>query len=363
MKYIAVDLGAGSGRIVAGTPAPLHSDPPPASGGADDGLDILYRFTTPSVLLPTGIHWDIAAIFNNIKTGLRAAFLKYGDEIVSISVDSWGVDYGLLDAGAELIGLPYHYRDQRTDTIMEEVFSIISERDIYERTGIQFMQLNTLFQQIAFMKSHPDLFSCTRSYLSIPDLIIYWLCGEMTNERTHASTTQLFSPHQNTWDRELMDILKLPKTIFREIVPSGTPLAPLLPQVQQEVGAPASVQVIAGAGHDTQAASFTVPASADTAFLSCGTWSVMGIESSTAIISDTGFAYSASNEASARGGYNLLKNLLGLWLLQECKAEWDAAAVADSAMRAAGSGRTAGTGYAARAAGTAGAAESDYAKL
>lgn len=325
-KYLAVDLGAGSGRIVVG-----------ASGGE---LDIIHRFTTPSVVLPGGIHWDIPAIFNHIKQGLSSAFSTYGDEIVSISIDSWGVDYGLLDAGGDLIGLPYHYRDRRTDKIMEEVFSIVSDREMYDRTAVQLMQLNTIFQLYSFKKNHPALLASAGRYLSIPDLLSYWLCGEMANERTHASTTQLFSPHKDNWDFGLMDMVGLPKHIFGEIIPSGTLLAPLLPQVMQETAAPASVQVIAGAGHDTQAAAFTVPDSANTAFLSCGTWSVMGIENKSAFISDKSFASSASNEASARGGYNLLKNLLGLWLLQECKAEWDADAGAAGAARADASGYT-----------------------
>ena len=177
-KYAAVDLGAESGRVIVGTVG---------------SMDVVHRFSNQPVRVGDSIYWNFLGIFSEIKKGLGAAFEKYGDEIVSIGVDTWGVDFALLDAAGDLVGNPYHYRDSRTDGVPEEVFSIIPREEVYRETGIQVMQLNTLYQLYAFAKRKPELMAATRRLLAVPDLLHYWLTGVMRSEYSHATTTQIFN--------------------------------------------------------------------------------------------------------------------------------------------------------------------------
>lgn len=326
MKHIAVDLGASNGRVIVADADGLTGSEAWKQAETVD-LDVCRRFPSHVLEKDDGIHWDISRIFDEIKAGLKTAFSRYGDEIESMGIDSWGVDFGLVDAGGDLMFAPYHYRDNRTDGVPEQVFREFPARRLFEETGVQIMQLNTVFQLASMNKAGALLREPLRKpgvrYLSIPDLLTYWLTGEMINERTHASTTQLFSPSRENWSDDVLKALDIPRTLFGEITPAGTVIGPLTPALRSELGAPASLQFIASGSHDTQSAAYLAGTKPGRAFLSCGTWSILGMERNRALISDAVFEGDFSNEASAYGGYNLLRNIMGLWILQECKAEWD----------------------------------------
>ena len=316
-KYAAVDLGAESGRIIVG-------------GVAD--MKVVHRFSTGPVRIGDSIYWDFLGIFGEIKRGLAAAFSSFGSQIVSIGVDTWGVDFGLLDKDGDLIGNPYHYRDQRTDNIPDEVFKSIPLEDVYKETGIQFMQLNTLYQLYAFSRAKPELLKQARQLLTIPGLINYWLTGIMKNEYTHVTTTQLYNPVEKAWSKTIQQKLGFPGELFGDIVAPGTIIGPLQPHIAKEIGAGLDVNVVATASHDTASAVAAVPAPGvkDFAYLSSGTWSLLGIESPSPIITDKSLEYNFTNEGGADGGIRFLKNIMGLWIMQECKRHWDNQGADDS---------------------------------
>lgn len=310
-KYIAVDLGASNGRVVVGNL---------------EGFTETNRFVTRNEVVNGGVHWDILYIFSEIKKGLKEAFSRFpDDDIAGISIDTWGVDYGLLDRKGELIGMPYHYRDSRNDGMMEEVFSIIPKETVYEETGIQFMQINTIYQLSETKKNHPEMMAAAEHYLSIPDLLSFWLSGVMRNEFSHATTTQLYNPTTRTWSWKLIDALGLKRTLFGEVVPSGTVLGPLRPDVAAEVGAPETTLVIAGGSHDTASGVAAVPVVDDKPYLylSSGTWSLLGIETDEPIISDKSLEYNFTNEGAASGKIRFLKNIMGMWIQQEAIRWWE----------------------------------------
>ena len=309
-KYIAVDLGASNGRVIVGNP---------------EGFEVTNRFPTWNIRLGDSVFWDILAIFNEIKKGIKEAVKRCPDDVVSIGIDTWGVDYGLLDKNGVLIGNPYMYRDSRTDTAMEELFKVVPKKEVYDRTGIQFAQFNTLYQLWAMKRDSPEVLAAAEYYLSVPDLLNYWLTGVMKNEFSHASTTQLMDPRTKQWDTEFMDKLGLPKKIFRDIVPSGTVLGTLSPHIVEELGAPADLKVVAVGSHDTASAVAAVPVEEgqESLFLSSGTWSLLGVESDDPVINDKTFAYDLTNEGTVRGKTRLLKNIMGMWILQESKRFWD----------------------------------------
>ncbi len=310
-KYIAVDLGASNGRVIVGDL---------------EHFEVTNRFVTKNELVNGRVYWDIIGIFSEIKKGIKSAFSLYGDQIVSIGIDTWGVDFGLLDEAGELLGNPYHYRDNRTDGMMEHVFSLIPKEQIYQATGIQFMQLNTIYQLAALKKDHPQLLAAARHYLSIPDLLCYWLTGVMKNEYSHATTTQLYDPNSGDWAWEILDALGLDRGLFGQIVPSGTVLGPLSAEVAKELHAPEGVTVIASGSHDTASAVAAVPVLSDEQYLylSSGTWSLLGIESDHPIISEKTLAYNFTNEGAASGKIRFLKNIMGMWIQQECIRWWEA---------------------------------------
>ena len=309
-KYIAVDLGASNGRVIVGNP---------------EKFEVTNRFPTWNIRLGDSVFWDILAIFNEIKKGIKEAVKRYPEDIVSIGIDTWGVDHGLLDKNGALIGNPYMYRDSRTDTAMDELFRVVPKNEVYERTGIQFNQFNTIYQLWAMKRDAPEVLAAAEHYLSIPDLLNYWLTGVMKNEFSHASTTQLMNPYNKTWDTALMDKLGLPKKIFGEIVPSGTVIGPLAPHIAEELGAPESLQVVAVGAHDTASAVAAVPVKEgqENLFLSSGTWSLLGVESEVPVINEKTYAYDLTNEGTVSGTTRLLKNIMGMWILQESKRYWD----------------------------------------
>lgn len=309
-KYIAVDLGASNGRVIVGNL---------------EGFEVTNRFPTWNIRLGDSVYWDILAIFNEIKKGIKEAVKLYPEDIVSIGIDTWGVDHGLLDKNGALIGNPYMYRDSRTDTAMEEVFKIVPRQEIYDRTGIQFNQFNTLYQLWAMKRDSPEVLSAVKHYLSIPDLLSYWLTGVMKNEFTHASTTQLMNPYTGKWDTELMAKLGIPSDIFEEIVPSGSIIGSLAPHIADELNASESIKVVAVGAHDTASAVAAVPVESgrDNLFISSGTWSLLGVESETPVINEKTFSYDLTNEGTVSGTTRLLKNIMGMWILQESKRYWD----------------------------------------
>jgi rhamnulokinase len=309
-KYAAVDLGAESGRIVVGNVREIEE---------------VYRFENQPVRIGDSIFWDVLGIYTQIKSGLKKAFKAYPNQIESIGLDSWGVDYALLDHQGDLIGGVYHYRDPRTDDIPQQVFSRVSKRQIYEETGIQYMQINTIHQLYAHCKTKPGSIEQAHTMLTLPNLFHYWLTGKMCSEYSHVTTTQLYNPSTNDWSWPIIDALGFKREWFGEIVPAGTRLGALLPHVAEEVGAPPEVAVIASATHDTASAVAAVPApgKSNHAYISSGTWSLLGCESPEPIINDKSYTYNFTNEGAADGGIRLLKNIIGLWIVQECKRHWD----------------------------------------
>ena len=309
-KFVAIDLGAESGRVIVGDLSKM---------------EIIYRFPNHLVRVEDSIFWDILGIFNEIKRGLKKAFKKYPNQIASIGIDTWGVDYVLLDGDGDLLGNPYHYRDKRTDNIMELVFDIIPKKEIFTETGIQFMQLNTIYQLYSFARKKPQIFKNTRYFLTIPDLLNYWLTGIIKNEYSIATTTQLYNPMKKGWSTRILDKLGFKKELFGEIIMPGTKIGKLLPAIAREIGADSTVVIIAPACHDTGSAVAAVPVEDNTnyAYISSGTWSLLGIETPEPIINEMSFKYNFTNEGSADGGFRFLKNVTGFWIIQECKKFWD----------------------------------------
>jgi rhamnulokinase len=312
-RYAAVDLGAESGRVIV---------------GSLEELDVVHRFSNGPVRIRGSLFWDIPRIYAEILSGLKAAFAKYPSGIRSIGLDAWGVDYGFLDAGGDLLGLPYHYRDARTDSIPEKVFAKIGRDEVARRTGVQFMQINTIFQLYAHFERKPELRAAARRFLTVPDLLNYWLTGRMANEYSIATTTQLYDPRARDWAWTLMDALGIPRGLFERVVMPGTALGSLSGHVAREINAPAGLPVIAPGCHDTACAVAAVPterAPGDGyAYLSSGTWSLLGVESKEPIITDAGISGNFTNEGSTDGGFRFLKNIMGLWILQECRRAWEA---------------------------------------
>lgn len=317
--FLAVDLGAESGRVVAG-----HFD------GERIALEEVHRFPNGPVDVLGHLHWDVLRLWSDIKVGLAKAAQRYGDRIAGIGLDTWGVDFGLLDANDELLGNPYHYRDSRTDGMMERAFEKVSREAVFDATGIQFLQLNTLIQLVAMVEAHSPQLEMAHTLLMMPDLLNFWLTGRKANEFSDATTSQCYDPRAGTWAYGMLERLHIPTRIFRDgdkdrIVPPGTVLGPLLPSVREETGLGA-VPVIAPATHDTGSAVAAVPMDPENAiYLSSGTWSLMGVESKVPIINEAMLTYNLTNEGGVNGTFRLLKNIMGLWLVQECRREWQRA--------------------------------------
>ncbi|NIV38923.1 MAG: rhamnulokinase [Anaerolineae bacterium] len=312
-KFLACDLGAESGRAVVG-----HLD------GERLRLEELHRFPNGPVQVLGSLHWDVLRLWNEIKHGLHLA-AAYGDQLFSIGLDTWGVDFSLLAADDSLLGNPFHYRDSRTDGMMEEAFEIVPRAEIYESTGIQFMQLNSLYQLLSMVKAGSPALDAAQTFLTMPDLFNFWLSGRKANEFTITTTTQCYDPRAGDWARAILDRLGIPAHIFGEIVPPGTVLGRLRTSVATETGCQA-IPVVASAAHDTASAVAAVPYSGDDfIYLSSGTWSLMGVQVNHPIITDKSLAYDFTNEGGVHDTYRFLKNIMGLWLVQECRREWSRA--------------------------------------
>lgn len=313
--YLAVDLGAGSGRIVAG----LYGD-------GTICIEEVSRFSNNGVRLPTGWHWNIGQLFADIKNGLAAARKQYGDRIVSLAVDTWGVDYGLIDARGRLLGLPWMYRDSRTDGMIDRLDGLLGAGEIYRRTGIQPIFFNTLNQLAAEARDYPAILRDATRLLFTPDLLTYWLCGEQINERTIASTSQLLKAGAAEWDFDLAAPAGIPAHLLHPLTEPGAVVGTLLPEIAVEAG---PLRVVACGSHDTASAVAGIPATtAQPLFLSSGTWSIIGRELSQPVVTDASRAAGFSNEQGLGNSTRFLKNVAGMWLLQECKRTWDARGLA-----------------------------------
>lgn len=309
IRYVAVDLGSSGGIITVGNCTEF---------------EVIHRFPCPTLLEGGFLRWDIDGIHENMETGLSIAFAKYGTEIRSIGIDAWGVDYGLLDSGGALLGNPIHYRDTRTDGVMERLFERLPSEELYARTGIQVMQVNTIFQLFSETLAGLDTIHKAAHYLSIPDLLNYRLTGVIANEYTEATTTQLYDPFARAWDTELIEEIGVDPAIFSEPIMPGTPIGPLLPEVAERIGAPRGITVFTPACHDTASAIAAVPAttSGEFAYLSSGTWSLLGVEMTEPIATPRSYRGNFTNEGGAFGSITYHKNIQGLWILQECRSAW-----------------------------------------
>jgi rhamnulokinase len=285
-------------------------------------LEEIHRFPNGPVQVLDSLHWDVLRLWSDIKHGLGLAANAHGGDLVSIGLDTWGVDFGLLAADDTVLSNPYHYRDSRTDGMLEEAFKIVPRAEIYEQTGIQFMQLNSLYQLLAMAQADAPALSTANTLLFMPDLFNFWLSGRKANEFTIVSTSQCYDPHNGEWAWDLLDRMGIPKHIFGEIVPPGTVLAPLRASVADETNS-GPIPVVASAAHDTASAVAAVPtASDDFIYLSSGTWSLMGVEATEPIINEQSLAYDFTNEGGVNGTFRFLKNIMGLWLVQECRRDW-----------------------------------------
>jgi rhamnulokinase len=310
-NYLAFDLGAESGRAILGT-----------IDGGRLHLEELHRFPNQPVRIPAGLFWDAFRLFHEIQHGLSIAGREGRIELQGIGIDTWGVDFGLLGPDGALLDNPRHYRDARNNGMLERTFAVLPKEEIFAATGIQFLQLNSLYQLYAARLAGSPALDAASTLLFMPDLLSYWLSGVMRSEMSIASTSQFYDPARKGWATALFERLGLPTRILAEVVPSGTLLGPLLPWISQAAGLD-NTPVYATCGHDTASAVAAVPAEGeDWAYISSGTWSLMGVELAEPIINDAALALEFTNELGAAGRVRFLKNITGLWLLQECRRDW-----------------------------------------
>lgn len=309
-SYIAVDLGASSGRVILGR----------FNGGVLRTEEV-HRFENGPIEREDGYHWDCDRLFTEIKAGISKAVRAGGDGIRSIGVDSWGVDYGLIGDDGQLLAQPFSYRDPRTDGMLDKAFGKLSREEIFRQTGVQFMPINTLYQLLADRESGDSL-AQAESLLLIADLFNYLLTGKRVCEHTLASTSQCFNPGTGTWATDMLEQMGIPAKIFPPIVESGSLLGNLLPELAEETGA-GSMPVVAVGAHDTASAVAATPSKTPYfALMSLGTWSLLGTELSGPVMSDECLAHNFTNEGGVLGTNRLLKNATGLWIVQECRRVW-----------------------------------------
>ena len=311
MSILAFDLGASSGRALLGR--------------LDDHkmiIEEIHRFPNDPVQVGNRLQWDILRLYHEMKQGLLKS-KQLSAAPSSIGIDSWAVDFGLIGDNGELLGNPYHYRDTHTDGVMERLFKTIPASEIFGRTGIQFLPFNSIYQLAAMKQNQSPQLESANRLLMIPDLLRYFLTGEMTSEFTNATTTQLYNPVKNGWDKDLIRRIGLSESLFSPVVNPGTLTGSLRSSVMGELGISA-IPVYAVAEHDTGSAVVSVPAlERNFAYLSCGTWSLMGTEVEKPVINDTARELNFTNEGGAYGTYRLLKNIMGLWILQESRRAWE----------------------------------------
>ncbi len=317
LQHLAVDLGAESGRVMR-----VLFD------GERLQLAEVHRFANRPVRVRSSLRWNVLSLWEEMLAGLQKAAAQHG-AVASLGVDTWGVDFALLDASGDLLSAPFHYRDARTDGMMEEAFRRVPPAHIFERTGIQFMQLNTLYQLMAMALQRAPALDHARHLLMMPDLFHYWFSGEIACEFTDVTTTQCYDPRVGDWAHDLLHALGIPTHFLTRIVPPGTSLGPIAPDVRRALGDSETwrhTQVVAPAAHDTASAVAAVPAQpqARYAYISSGTWSLLGAVVSAPVISDQALGFNFTNEGGVGGTFRLLKNIMGMWLVQECRRAWAA---------------------------------------
>jgi rhamnulokinase len=309
--FVAVDLGAESGRCMVGR---LQ----------DNVLSIeeVHRFPNSMVRVGMHLYWDIPYLYEQVLQGLRAGGARGKTKVASIGIDTWGIDFGLLDAGGNLLGMPHTYRDTRTDGMMDEFFQRMDRREIYDRTGTQFLPINSLYQLFAMKQKKDPFLDAMHDILFIPDIFVYLLTGVKATEFSYATTSQMYNPIEGRWDARIFDALELPVDIMQKVVVPGTTIGDVCdPRLQgtKIFGVP----VIAVATHDTGSAIAALPCTGGPCvFISCGTWSLMGFEASCPMITEYAYESNFTNEGGVSGTFRVLKNITGLWLLQECRKTW-----------------------------------------
>ncbi|MFA6449138.1 MAG: rhamnulokinase [bacterium] len=307
--YIAVDLGAESGRLVSGTIA-----------GGNLRMREIARFPNGMIRLRGRLHWNLTGMFQEIKCAL--ATLAESDPPESVGVDTWGVDFVLLAEDGSLAGLPAAYRDSRTDGMMDKFFERVPRKKIYQKTGIQFLPFNSLYQLFAMAEQKSPQLRIAKDLLFVPDYINYLLTGEKCSEFTIATTSQLYNVHEKNWDAELVEAVGVPMALLQKIVAPGTAVGRLSAEIQGETGL-GDIKVIAPAAHDTGSAIAAVPAEGnDWAYISSGTWSLMGIEIREPVVSEEAEKFNFTNEGGVNGTYRFLKNIMGMWTVQRIRADF-----------------------------------------
>jgi rhamnulokinase len=313
--YLAIDLGAESGRVMAGI-----------FDGRQIRLEELHRFSNGPVNVADTMRWDLIRLWSQIQVGLQKAAARFGQSIVSVGVDTWGVDFVLLTKTGEMLGQAYHYRDARTRGVMEQTFQRMPRADVFANTGLQFMEINSLYQLLAMNQTNPKLVELADKFLMIPDFFHWLLSGSRVVEFTNATTSQMFHPTNRDWATDMLRKLGLPTQMFPQVVDPGTKLGRLREDVARRAGL-GRLEVVAPATHDTGAAVAAVPTertgSANWAYISSGTWSLMGLELPHAVLSKRALELNVTNEGGIDGTYRLLKNIMGLWLVQECRKSFE----------------------------------------
>ena len=311
-KFLAFDFGAESGRALLGT---IENN--------KLSFKEIHRFPSTNVRTLGHLHWNILGLFQEVKKGLKKTLQETDGKIDGIGVDTWGVDFGLLGEDGELLGNPFHYRDERTNGMMEELFKVVPKKDVFENTGIQFLQFNTIYQLYAMTKGNSTALKSASTLLFMPDLFNYWLTGKKVSEFSISTTSQCYDPKKKTWALDMLKKLGIPANIMPEIVQPGTKIGNIADSLVAEMGIGAGVPVYAPAEHDTGSAVVAVPATSDDfAYLSSGTWSLMGAEIKQPIINDKVLAANFTNEGGVCGTIRFLHNIMGLWLVQECRRTW-----------------------------------------
>jgi rhamnulokinase len=317
--FLSADLGAESGRVMLG-----------GFDGTRLSVEEAHRFDSRPVRVPDGLHTDVLRIFTEVKAGMAAAAAAARGEIGGVAVDTWGVDFALVDARGGLLGNPYHYRDIIGEPVDESAFRGITRERLYERTGVALTSITTLYQLLRMRLRQDAALDAADALLMMPDLFTCWLTGRRTNEFTIATTSQCYDPARRAWALDLLRDLGLPSKIFGTIVTPGSIVGELLPDVADEAGTQ-RVPVIAAGGHDTALAVAAVPArSGRFAYLSSGTWSLLGTELPAPCIDERSRTAGFTNEGGVGGTTRFLKNLCGLWIVQECRRTWSQGGRADS---------------------------------
>ncbi|HEY3964960.1 MAG TPA: rhamnulokinase family protein [Planctomycetaceae bacterium] len=313
--YLAVDLGAESGRIVAGL-----------FDGTRLRLDEIHRFSNGAVPVADSLRWDVLRLWSEILSGFSKAGQSFGNDAISVGVDTWGVDYVLLSRTGEMLGQPYHYRDPRAAGVMDRCFSRVPRQDIFSATGVQFMPINTLYQLIAMQQSNPRLLEQAERFLMMPDMFHWLLCGSQVVEFTNATTSQCLNATSRDWARDMLRKFEIPASMFPEVVQPGTQLGKLRTNVADRCRIP-RLSVVAPATHDTGSAVAAIPTektgTAQWAYISSGTWSLMGLELPQPVLTAQALERNVTNEGGIDGTFRLLKNIMGLWLVQECRRSFE----------------------------------------